>query len=64
MVKNGGNDQDVLLYIFNIKNALLNVIGNLLLVVHSITIWLTDLGCVDVLSIAVYLGVKRNLDIC
>ena len=34
-----------------IKNVLLNVIRNLLLAVYFITIWLTDVGYIDVLSI-------------
>lgn len=56
MVKNDSNDHDALICIFNYKECSFecHYIGNLLLVVHFITIWLTDLGYTDVLSFAVY----------
>lgn len=56
MVKNYGNDRDALICIFNNKECSFEChdIGNLSLVVHFITIWLADLGYINVISIAVY----------
>lgn len=66
MVENDDNDQDAHIFFFNYKECSFEChnIGNLLVVIHFITIWLTDSKYVDVLPIAVSWGVKKNLRIC